>query len=127
MIDWGILDETRMHKHTYEAYKDQINIENIITTLFKDYKIRKQKVLQKTDKFAEAFHSMIKAIHLTLEMKTSFSNSMPVTGSSTESSSQRARVSADSHHQHCRREEKESMHTKSYKAKLGRLRSARLT
>jgi hypothetical protein len=37
--------------------------------------------------FAEAFHSMIKGIHLALEVKTSFSNSMLTTGSSTESSS----------------------------------------
>jgi hypothetical protein len=37
--------------------------------------------------FVEAFHSMIKGIHLTLEVKTSFDNSTPMTGSSTESSS----------------------------------------
>jgi hypothetical protein len=36
--------------------------------------------------FAEAFHSMIKDIHLVLEVKTSFGNSMPVMDSSTESS-----------------------------------------
>jgi hypothetical protein len=36
--------------------------------------------------FAEAFHSMIKDIHLTLEVKASFGNSTPTTGSSTESS-----------------------------------------
>jgi hypothetical protein len=36
--------------------------------------------------FVEAFHSMIKAIHLALEVKTSFGNSMPATSSSTESS-----------------------------------------
>jgi hypothetical protein len=35
--------------------------------------------------FAEAFHSMIKDIHLTQEVKTSFGNSMHVMGSSTES------------------------------------------
>jgi hypothetical protein len=35
-----------MWKHTYKAYKDKIKVENIITTLFEDYKIRKQKVLQ---------------------------------------------------------------------------------
>jgi hypothetical protein len=33
----------------------------------------------------------------------------------------------DNHHQHCRKEEKENLHTKSYKAKLERLHSARLT
>jgi hypothetical protein len=26
-INWGILDEVRMHKHTYEAYKDIIKVE----------------------------------------------------------------------------------------------------
>jgi hypothetical protein len=41
-----ILDEVRMRKHTYEAYRDKIKVENIITALFKDYKIWKQKVLQ---------------------------------------------------------------------------------
>jgi hypothetical protein len=38
-----------MRKHTYEAYKDKIKVGNIITALFKDYKIRKQKVLQKIE------------------------------------------------------------------------------
>jgi hypothetical protein len=32
--------------------------------------------------FAEAFHSTIKDIHLALEVKTSFDNSTPTTGSS---------------------------------------------
>jgi hypothetical protein len=41
-----ILDEERMHEHTYEAHKYKIKVENIITAFFKDYKIRKQKVLQ---------------------------------------------------------------------------------
>jgi hypothetical protein len=36
--------------------------------------------------FAEAFHSMIKGIHLALEVKTTFGNSTPVMGSSIESS-----------------------------------------
>jgi hypothetical protein len=38
-----------MRKHTYEAYKDKIKVENIIIALFKDFKIRKQKVLQKIE------------------------------------------------------------------------------
>jgi hypothetical protein len=38
-----------MRKHTYEAYKDKIKVENIITTLFKDYKVRKRIVLQKIE------------------------------------------------------------------------------
>jgi hypothetical protein len=35
--------------------------------------------------FAEAIHSIIKDIHLALEVKTSFGNSKPMTGSSMES------------------------------------------
>jgi hypothetical protein len=49
---------------------------------------------------------MIKGIHLTLEVKTSFDDSMHVTGSSTQSSSQKPRVLTDSHHQHRRKREK---------------------
>jgi hypothetical protein len=40
-----IIDGARMHKHTFKAYKDKIKVENIITTLFKDYKIRMQNAL----------------------------------------------------------------------------------
>jgi hypothetical protein len=36
--------------------------------------------------FVEVFHLMIEDIHLALEMKTSFGNSTPTTGSSMESS-----------------------------------------
>jgi hypothetical protein len=36
--------------------------------------------------FTEAFHSMIKDIHLALEVKTSIDNSTPTTDLSTESS-----------------------------------------
>jgi hypothetical protein len=36
--------------------------------------------------FVEVFHSTIKDIHLTLEVKTSFGNSTPTMSSSTESS-----------------------------------------
>jgi hypothetical protein len=36
--------------------------------------------------FAEAFHSTMKDIHLALQVKTSFGNSTPTTGSSMESS-----------------------------------------
>jgi hypothetical protein len=47
-------------------------------------------------------------------------------GSNTESSSQKLGVPIDSRHRHHQKEEK-NMHTKSYKAKLERLRSARQT
>jgi hypothetical protein len=36
--------------------------------------------------FVEAFHSTIKGIHLALQVKTSFGNSMPTMGFSMESS-----------------------------------------
>jgi hypothetical protein len=29
-MNQGILDEARMHKHTYEAYKDMIKVEIIL-------------------------------------------------------------------------------------------------
>jgi hypothetical protein len=77
--------------------------------------------------FAEAFHSMIKGIHLALEVKTSFGNSTPMTSSNTESSSQKLGVPTDNRHRHRRKEEKKNLHTKCYKAKLEWLRSARLT
>jgi hypothetical protein len=75
--------------------------------------------------FAEAFHSTIKGIHLAL--KTSFGSSTPAIGSSMESSSQKPGVQTDSRHRHRQKEEKENLHTKSYKAKLERLHSAGLT
>jgi hypothetical protein len=46
--------------------------------------------------FVEAFHSMIKGIHVALRVNTSFGNSTPVTGSSTKSSSQKPGVPLDS-------------------------------
>jgi hypothetical protein len=55
--------------------------------------------------FAEAFHSMIKGIHLALEVKTSFDNSTFVMGSSMESSSQKLGVPTNSRHWHRRKEE----------------------
>jgi hypothetical protein len=61
--------------------------------------------------FAKVFYSTIKGIHLTLEMKTSFGNSMPVLGSSTESGSQKHGVPTDSHNRYRRkREEKRPAH-----------------
>jgi hypothetical protein len=48
--------------------------------------MRNRRCFKRYIMFAEAFHSMIKDIHLALEVKTSFGNSMPVMDSSTESS-----------------------------------------
>jgi hypothetical protein len=62
--------------------------------------------------YAKAFHSTVKGIHLTLEMKTSFGTSMPATGSNMESSSQKPGVPTDSHRQHPRRERKKLAYQK---------------
>jgi hypothetical protein len=77
--------------------------------------------------FVEVFHSTIKGIHLAPEVKTSFGNSMPAMGSSMESSSQKPGVPTDSRYRQHRKEGKENLHTKIYKAKHERLLSARLT
>jgi hypothetical protein len=78
--------------------------------------------------FAKTFHSMVNGIHLTLEAKTSFSNSTPVMGFSTGFSTQKPGLPTDSHQRlHRKREKSKNLHTKSYKAKLESLRSARLT
>jgi hypothetical protein len=33
-INWGILDEVRMYKHTYKAYKDMIKVEIKLLQLY---------------------------------------------------------------------------------------------
>jgi hypothetical protein len=69
--------------------------------------------------FAKAFHSMIKGIHLTLEVKTSFDNSTLVTGASMESRSQKPGVPTDSRHRHhWKREKKKPAHQKVKKQSL---------
>jgi hypothetical protein len=78
--------------------------------------------------FAEAFHSTVKVIHLTLEVKTSFGNSTPATGFSMRPSTQKSELPTDSHQRlHRKREKRRNLNIKSYKANLERLRSARLT
>jgi hypothetical protein len=61
--------------------------------------------------FAEVFHSTIKGIHLALEVKTSFNNSMLAIGSSKKSSSQKHGVPTNSYHWQ-RQKEEENLHTK---------------
>jgi hypothetical protein len=62
--------------------------------MFKDCKIRERKMLQKIEHlwkrkhFCESDTRWCKGIHLALEVKTLFGDSTPVTGSSTESSTQ---------------------------------------
>jgi hypothetical protein len=69
--------------------------------------------------FAEAFHSTVKGIYLTLEVKTSFDNSTPETGFSTGPSAQKTGLSTDNRQWLRRmREKRRNLYTKSYKAKL---------
>jgi hypothetical protein len=49
-------------------------------------RMRSRRCFKRYIMFAKAFHSMIKDIHLALEVKTSFGNSTTATSSSTESS-----------------------------------------
>jgi hypothetical protein len=46
--------------------------------------MRSRRCFKRCNIFAEVFHSMIKDIHLALEVKTFFGNSTPVMGSSAE-------------------------------------------
>jgi hypothetical protein len=47
-------------KHAYEAYKTRSKVEiKILQLWFKDYKIEKQKILQKIEHLAEALISMM--------------------------------------------------------------------
>jgi hypothetical protein len=66
--------------------------------------------------FAEAFHSTIKGIHLYACDRLQYIIQHL-----------EAWTFTDNHHRHHQKEEKENLHTKSYKAKLERLCSARLT
>jgi hypothetical protein len=115
-------------KHTYEAFKIIISLEiKLLYFSLKITRMRSRRCFKRKNMFAKAFHSTIKGIHLTVEVKTSFGNSIPAMGSSMESSSQKPRVPTNSCYRHHWKEEKEKLHTKSYEAKLVRLRSARLT
>jgi hypothetical protein len=69
--------------------------------------------------FAEAFHSTIKDIHLALEVKTSFGNSTPTMGSSTESNTWKPGLPTDSRQRLSRkREKRRNLHTKVTKQSL---------
>jgi hypothetical protein len=54
--------------------------------------IRSKRFFKRQNLFAEEFHSMIKDVHLALEVKTSFGNSMPATGFSMEFSTWKPRL-----------------------------------
>jgi hypothetical protein len=118
-----------MHKHINQAYKTVIKVEIKLLQLgFKDYKMEKQKVLQKIKYISGSIYLNDKGIHLALEVKPFLSNSTPVTGPNTKSSLQKLRSPIDSHHRHRQKREGERSPThKGYKANLERLRSARLT
>jgi hypothetical protein len=46
--------------------------------------MRRRRCFKRYNMFVKAFNSTIKGIHLALEVKTSFTNSMPMTGSGME-------------------------------------------
>jgi hypothetical protein len=80
------------------------------------------------DLIHSSLYDPVWGIHLALEVKTFFGNPTPVTVPGTESIPQKSVHPTDSYHRHHRKRERErNLHTKSYKAKLERLRSARLT
>jgi hypothetical protein len=89
-------------------------------------RMRWRRCFKRYIKFAEAFHSMIKDIHLTLEVKTSFNNSTPVTDSNTESITRSLDFHWKPSSASSERRDR-NLHIKSYKAKLDRLRSTRLS
>jgi hypothetical protein len=88
--------------------------------------MRSRRCLKRYIIFAEAFHLMIKDIHLTIEVKTSFDNSAFAMGSSMESSTRSLDFNWQPSSTSPERRNR-NLHTKSYKAKLDWLRSARLT
>jgi hypothetical protein len=56
-IDRWILDEARMHKHIYEAYKIMIKVLiKLLQHRFNDYKMKKLKMLQKIEHFSESIY-----------------------------------------------------------------------
>jgi hypothetical protein len=69
--------------------------------------------------FVKVFHSTIKDIHLTLEVKTSFGNSTPATGFSTGSSTQKPELPTDSRQRlNRKREKRRNLHTEVIKQSL---------
>jgi hypothetical protein len=70
---------------------------------------------------------MIKDIHLALEIKTSFDNSTPTTTPVQNPALKSLDFPLTAVNGLAGKEKRRNMHTKSYKAKLERLRSARLT
>jgi hypothetical protein len=79
--------------------------------------IRSRRFFKRQNIFAETFHSTIKDIHLALEMKTSFGNSTPTTGSSIESSTKKSRLPTGSRQQLSRKREEEKPAHKNLQSK----------
>jgi hypothetical protein len=78
--------------------------------------------------FTEAFHSTVKGIHLALEVKTSFGNSTPAMVSVRDPVHRSLDFSLTAFNDFTERDRRGGTCThKKYKAKLERLRSARLT
>jgi hypothetical protein len=74
-------------KHIYEAYKLRISLKvKLLHFSLKITRLRSRRCFKRYNIFVEEFNSMIKDIHLALEVKTFFSNTTPVMGLSAESS-----------------------------------------
>jgi hypothetical protein len=70
-----------------EAFKTIISfIIKLLHFSLKITRIRSRRFVKRWNMFTEVFHSMVKGIHLALEVKTSFGNSTTVMGFSIESS-----------------------------------------
>jgi hypothetical protein len=125
-IRWSLM-KRECNKHTYKAFRTIISLKiKLLHFSLKITTLRNRRCFKRWNIFVEAFNSMIKDIHLALEVKIFFGNSMPATGSSTESSSQKPGVPTNSHQRHRWKRGKEGIYTQQLKAKLERLRSARL-
>jgi hypothetical protein len=74
-------------KLAYEAFKIIISLKiKLFHFSLKITRMRSRRCFKRYSIFVEAFHLTIKGIHLAQEVKTSFGNSMPTTGSSMKSS-----------------------------------------
>jgi hypothetical protein len=106
-----------MRKHTYDAHKDKIKVENIIATLFKDFKIIKQKVLQKIEHICGRDSLDDQGLSPRPRGEDLIWQLYACDRLQYEIHHLEAWTSTDNHHRHHQKENK-NLHTKSYKAKL---------
>jgi hypothetical protein len=115
-------------KHTYGAYKIRISLKTkLIHFSLKIIRLRSRWCFKRYNIFMEAFNSIIKDIHLALEVKIFIGNSTPAMGLYTEFSTWKPGLPTKSHHRHHRKRGKEETCTQHLKPMRERLRSTRLT